>query len=352
MVSEGNIPLIYYNTPKITNAFLGSQDLIRNSSMNHFANYRDSELINGFIFSEIESSLAIEGVRSTRAHIEKINDSNYDDLSKVNDIIIKNMLLGYDYVKRNDITEENIYELYKILSKNSLEENEKLKSNNYYRHDDENIVNSVRIVVDRGVDHALIPKLMKDLIDYIHKDKTYEEHLIASHVIHYYLVFLHPYFDFNGRMARVLSFWYNYKYVRTLSLLLVSEAINNNVYKNGYYNAIANSKQMENDITYFLEFMGSIILKYSKVYINFYSILEKLKGRGVFLNRSTELVLKNVLSLPRLNDEYFDWRDYRNFTKQYYFKLLNELEELNILVTKEHKNAKLFKLNTKEWDLM
>ena len=158
-------------------------------------------------------------------------------------------------------------------------------------------------------------------------------------------------------MARVLSFWYNYKYVRTLSLLLVSEAINNNVYKNGYYSAIANSRQMENDITYFLEFMGSIILKYSKVYINFYSILEKLKGRGVFLNRSTELVLKNVLSLPRLNDEYFDWRDYINFTnddftKQYYFKLLNELEELNILLTKEHKNAKLFKLNTKEWDLM
>jgi Fic family protein len=190
--------------------------------------------------------------------------------------------LGYDYVKRNDITEENIYELYKILSKNSLEENEKLKSNNYYRHDDVNIVNSVRIVVDRGVDHALIPKLIKDLIDYIHKDKTYEEHLIASHVIHYYLVFLHPYFDFNGRMARVLSFWYNYKYVRTLSLLLVSEAINNNVYKNGYYNAIANSKQMENDITYFLEFMGSIILKYSKVYINFYSILEKLKGAEFF----------------------------------------------------------------------
>ena len=83
-------------------------------------------------------------------------------------------------------------------------------------------------------------------------------------------------------MARVLSFWYNYKYVRTLSLLLVSEAINNNVYKNGYYNAIANSKQMENDITYFLEFMGSIILKYSKVYINFYSILEKLKGAEFF----------------------------------------------------------------------
>ena len=92
---------------------------------------------------------------------------------------------------------------------------------------------------------------MNEVIKYIHEDKTYEEHLIASHIIHYYLVYLHPYFDFNGRMARVLSFWYNYKYAPSLSLLLVSGAINNNTYKKGYYNAITNSRQMRNDITYF-----------------------------------------------------------------------------------------------------
>ena len=114
---------------------------------------------------------------------------------------------------------------------------------------------------------------------------------------------------------------------------------------------------MNNDITYFLEYMSNIILKYSKVYINFYTISNKLKGQGIILNRAIELALKNVLSLPTSKDEYFDWRDYKNFTnddfsKQYYFKLLNELENINILITKDHKNAKLFKLNTKDWDLM
>ena len=163
LTSEKNSPLVYYNAPKFTMGFLGGQDLIRNSSMNNFSDYRNSEIINGFIFSEIESSLAIEGVRSTRAHIEKINDLNYDDLLEVNDIIIKNMLLGYDYVKDNDITEENIYELYNIISRKSLKESERLLPNNFYCHDDVNIVNSAEIVVDRGVDHVLIPKLMKSI---------------------------------------------------------------------------------------------------------------------------------------------------------------------------------------------
>src|SRR5690554_6365317 len=163
LTSEKNIPLVYFNDPKFTTDFLGSEDLIRNSSMNKYTDYRNSEIINDFIFLEIESSLAIEGVRSTRAHIENINDTNYDDLLEINDIIIKNMLLGYDYVKKNDITEENIYELYNIISRKSLKESERLLPNNFYCHDDVNIVNSAEIVVDRGVDHVLIPKLMKSI---------------------------------------------------------------------------------------------------------------------------------------------------------------------------------------------
>ena len=79
----------------------------------------------------------------------------------------------------------------------------------------------------------MLPKLMDGLIDYINQKKEYEEHLIASHIIHYYLVYLHPYFDYNGRMGRVLSFWYNFKKAPSLSLLLVSEAINNKVHKKG-----------------------------------------------------------------------------------------------------------------------
>lgn len=342
--------ILYWNNDKIMMDFLGSHDLIRNSELLSYFNFDESEIINGFIFSEIESNLSIEGIRSTRAQIEKLNKTNYDEITNINDIIVKNMLLGYEFVKNNEITEENIFNLYNILSKKSLKEQEKLLPGNYYRHDEVDIVDSTGTVVDRGVNHKLLPQLMNDLITFINKEKTLSEHLIASHIIHYYLILLHPYFDFNGRMARVLSFWYNYQNAPSFSLMLANEAINNNLNKKNYYNAIINSRQMNNDITYFLEYISRIILSYSKLYINYYHILKKFKNKGVILQRSTENAIKAVLGLSSLDNNYFSWKDYNSFTndqftKQYCLRLLNSLVELEILETSEDKKVKLFKLN-------
>lgn len=350
-------PLFYWNQSGITMHFFGSQDLIRNSDLNQFSDFRNSEMLNGFVFSEIESSLAIEGVRSTRAQIEKLNRTEYNDIHELNDIIVKNMLLGYEFVKKHEITEENIFELYSILSKRCLKDNEQLLPGVYYRHDDVHIVDGVNAIVDKGVDAEHLPKLMSDLIRFMNQEKTSEEHLIASHIIHYYLVYLHPYFDYNGRMARVLSFWYNFRHAPSLSLLLVSEAINHKFHKKDYYNAIMNSRNSGNDITFFLEYMGKIILKYSKIYINFYSLKSQLKGKGRFINRSIEIALKYVLAMPVIGDGFFDWRDFKEFShdefsKQYYLKLLNALVSLEILTVREYKKAYLYKLNGDYWDLL
>jgi hypothetical protein len=158
-------------------------------------------------------------------------------------------------------------------------------------------------------------------------------------------------------MARVLSFWYNLKHAPSLSLLLVSEAINNRIHKQGYYNAIMNSRNTGNDITYFLEYMGDIVLKYSKIYINFYSIKAQLKGKGMLISRALEIALKYVLAIPVTGEGFFDWKDYKDFShdsfsKQYYLRLLNDLTELQILKVIEHKKSNLYQLNADLWDLI
>jgi Fic family protein len=337
--------------------FSGSQDLIRNSDMNRLPAFGDTDMLNGFIFSEIESSLAIEGVRSTRAQIEKLQKAEYHDLDDLNDIIVKNMLMGHDFIRNHDMTEDTIHQLYLIVSNRSLKEDEQLKPDAYYRHDEVDIVDGANAIVDRGASWRLLPSLMGELIRFIDQEKTYEEHLIASHIIHYHLVRIHPYFDYNGRMARMLSLWYNLKHAPSLGLLLVSEAINNTFHKPAYYNAIMNSRQSGDDITYFLEYMGRIILSYTKTYVNFHTMKARLKGKGILLSRSLEIALKQVLAMPVTGDGYFDWKDYKDFshddfTKQYYLKLLNALAGYGILSVKEHKKAKLYKLNREQWDLL
>ena len=349
--------LIFLNSDYIKNKLIDSESLIDDANIDSLLDIDDEELINGFIFSEIESSLAIEGVRSTRAKIEKISKTDYDKLKNDNEIIVKNMLEAYSYMKTTTISKESILTLYNIISNNCLDKSEILLKGNYYRHDVVDIIGSNERVIDTGVDHTKLDSLMNQLISYIHNKKSPDDHILAPHIIHFYMVYLHPYFDYNGRMARALSFWYSMQYSPLFSLLFVSEAINNQKNKKRYYNAISLSRKTNNDITYFIEYMADIILEYSIVYINYYNIIESLQGKGEVISRATQTTIKNVLVMYSIKDEYFDWKKYKtntpdNFSKVQYLKYLNALLELKILTVKKQKKVNLYKVNSKKWNII
>lgn len=356
LTDEKGKKLIYWNNSKIVAAFTDAEHLIQNGLNSYALDVKDEEIINGFIFSEIESTLAIEGVHSTRKEIEKLRTVEYKTLTTKNEIIIKNMLLGYDFIKSHEITVENIYKLYNLLSRNSLAENEKLQEGNFYRHDGVSIVNSAGVIIDRGVEYAALPRLMDELLAYINEPKTLNEHLLAAHIIHFYIVYLHPYFDYNGRMARVLSFWYNLTKAPAVSMLFLNEAISGKTSKPRYYNAIRNARDTDNDLTYFLEYLSEAILKHAKVYVNFYNITDALKEEGKAVSRAAELALKNVLAINDKQKNYFTWQDYKNsvkerYSKQYYFRLLNELVALDVLEVHTDKNTNFYRLNQKKFNL-
>ena len=74
-----------------------------------------------------------------------------------------------------------------------------------YRHD------HVYIIGDK-LEHTGLPwnKLtgyMEQLVAFIQQDSSIND-LWKAALIHFYLAYLHPYFDGNGRMARLLHLWY------------------------------------------------------------------------------------------------------------------------------------------------
>ena len=79
LYNEDGSPVIFLNSKYYINMLNDSEELIISSNIDELSNIEDEDLVNGFIFSEIESSLAIEGIRSTRAKIEKINTLKYSD---------------------------------------------------------------------------------------------------------------------------------------------------------------------------------------------------------------------------------------------------------------------------------
>jgi Fic family protein len=114
---------------------------------------------------------------------------------------------GVEFISNpgNNITEENLHALYQMMVGDFLPAEERLPDGAYYRND------AVYVVSDHvehsGTDHRLLPEYMRALIVFIQAEDGINE-LLKAAMIHFYIAYLHPYFDGNGRMARMVHLWY------------------------------------------------------------------------------------------------------------------------------------------------
>lgn len=126
-----------------------------------------------------------------------------------------------------------------------------------------------------------VPRLMEELFDWMKIAQSDIHPLILSSVFHYEFVFIHPFSDGNGRMARlwhtaVLSKWNSiFEYIPIESQI--------EKFQNEYYEAIARC-HAAGESTIFIEF---ILYQIDK-------ILDEISGR---INEETELLSENIKKL-------------------------------------------------------
>lgn len=154
---------------------------------------------------EIISTLSIEQIDSSRESVRKILNGGAPETSNENKAY--GIKRGLDFIAEpsNKITEENLYQLYKLAAGDFLDDKDKLMPEKKYRHDAVYIVG--QDIEHQGLKYDLLPEYITNMIDYIQKDDGLDQ-IIKSIVIHYYFAYLHPYFDGNGRMSRLLQLWY------------------------------------------------------------------------------------------------------------------------------------------------
>jgi Fic family protein len=70
-----------------------------------------------------------------------------------------------------------------------------------------------------GFYYQLLPEYIDRMIAYLQEDDGLDQ-IVKSIVIHYYFAYLHPYFDGNGRMARLLQLWFLVRNGYTASLFI------------------------------------------------------------------------------------------------------------------------------------
>ena len=154
---------------------------------------------------EINATFQIEIIRSTSNSIRQIMNGyapRNEEESR-----IYGMKRGLDFIadRQNAITEENLHQLYQISSGDYLPDEDRLLPDHFYRHDHVYVVGGEES--REGLPAQQLPDAMKRLVDFTNaKDGINELHKAA--ILHFAFAYYHPYFDGNGRTARLLHLWY------------------------------------------------------------------------------------------------------------------------------------------------
>lgn len=146
---------------------------------------------------------AMEEEIGSSLKIEKID-------GKANKKAAFDMQKGLDFISdpKNVINQENLYQLYDLAISSQLDEASKLPQGHKYRNDRVYVVG--KEVYHQGLYWEDLAEYMDQLMVFINSldnENSFPD-LVKASIIHFYLAYLHPYFDGNGRMARFIHLWF------------------------------------------------------------------------------------------------------------------------------------------------
>ena len=193
-------------------------------------------------------------------------EANSLSLGQVRDVINGKMVLG----EQKEIQEvKNAYAAYERFSEIQPFSIKSLKlfhgimtkyvveESGDFRRGEEGVFNGDECIF-MAPPAQFVPQLMDDLFEWMKEEKNNVHPLIMSSVFHYEFVFIHPFADGNGRMARLWHTAMLAKWKPVFEYIPIESQIEK--FQNEYYEAIARC-HVEGESTLFIEFMLSQIDK-------------------------------------------------------------------------------------------
>lgn len=209
------------------------------------------------ILEEAIASSQIEGANTTRLKakkmiIEKREPRNRSEIMIINNYAtMKNIDEEY---KSLEMSKKLLFQIHSDITKNDPEINES-ERNRYRKDKDEITFNNNEVIAHTPPKEKFMRKQMGYLIDYAN-DKDSDEFMhpiIKAIFLHFWIGYLHPFVDGNGRLARAVFYWYLLKkgywsilFIPISTLIKKSRA--------QYDRAYIYSEQDDFDLTYFLDY--------------------------------------------------------------------------------------------------
>ena len=247
----------------------------------------------------IHSSLAIEANSLTLGDVKAVINGRLVLGTEKEIQEVKNAYAAYDEVSSIDVYNINeLKRLHGIMTKYVAD------VSGEFRHGEEGVFNGDKCIF-MAPPAKFVPGQMEDLFSWMKESRGKVHPLILSSVFHYEFVFIHPFTDGNGRMARLWHTAILTKWQPIFEFIPIESQIEK--FQNGYYDAIAECHTNGNS-TAFIEF----ILEQINVILDEVSVTVTAPGSNVseYVNKllsvmeyDTPYTSNEILSLLRLKSK-------------------------------------------------
>ena len=282
-------------TEEIKNKLISIDNLYGKINSNH--------KVKDVIFLDAYHSATIEGARTTVENVRK----SYDQPKTKDDKMVINTIHGMNYAYENRINMENIRNLWELITKdvcdNSQLAGERFRDGMVY-------VGSNTDIIHTPANPEDIEKMMQDMFTFM---QTSEFNIwIKAAISHFYIVYIHPYCDGNGRTARVLTqSFLLHNGLDKIKCFSLSRAINDNL--SGYYASLKESEKIYQngkkwiDITPFIDYFLDTIEKGMITSLKEDHqlsekqklLLSKMQKRG----KGTEITIENAAGILKVSEQ-------------------------------------------------
>lgn len=317
-----------------------------------FAEYKDiitpygkQRLLTKSIIEEAIASSQLEGAVTTTPMAKKILVENLPPKNKSEQMIVNNyktmQALQNDYVDKK-LSKEMLFELHALITKNTVNADKIYR----YRIDADNITlnDQIKYIYHVPPKEKFLESEMERLVLFANDESKegFIHPIIKAIFLHFWIGYLHPFYDGNGRLARTLFYWYllknDYWAVQYLPISLV---IKESPAKYGM--AFVYAEQDDLDLTYFYDFHMRKIMQAQKNFVDYLhrkteenALMATALDTSFTLNDRQKEVLKYLL----LKDEtsYITPSSYKTLykvSKMTAISDLKKLEEMNLVETKK-----------------
>lgn len=239
--------------------------------------YGKHRLLTKSIIEEAIASSQLEGAVTTTPIAKRIILENQLPRDKSEQMIINNyktMQLLRDEYKDKKLTKELLFELHRQITKKTIETSKQGR----YRANKDNITlnDQMKYIYHVPPNEEFLKQEMNRLLSFANDEdaNSFIHPIIKAVLLHFWVGYLHPFYDGNGRLARTLFYWYllkkGYWAIQYLPISLVIKQS-----REKYGMSFVYSEQDGFDLTYFYDF-------------HMKKIIEALDNFSLYIDRKTK----------------------------------------------------------------